>query len=78
MLFLKNMKIFYFIIINLILSQNLLAYLDPFSSSILVQIIAAVVTFIVVFFKKVKIKTIEFVKLIKLKINKYKNNVKND
>ena len=62
------MKIFYFITINLIFSQNLMAYLDPFSSSILVQVIAAIVTFIAIFFKKVKLRILELIKFFKLKI----------
>ena len=72
------MKIFYFITINLILSQNLMAYLDPFSSSILVQVIAAIVTFIAIFFKKVKLKILELIKYLKLKIFKNTINVKKD
>ena len=72
------MKIFYFITINLILSQNLMAYLDPFSSSILVQVIAAIVTFIAIFFKKVKLRILELIKFFKLKIIKNTNNVKKD
>ena len=72
------MKIFYFITINLIFSQNLMAYLDPFSSSILVQVIAAIVTFIAIFFKKVKLRILELIKFFKLKIIKNTNNVKKD
>ena len=72
------MKIFYFITINLIFSQNLMAYLDPFSSSILIQVIAAVITFIAIFFKKVKLRILELIKFFKLKIIKNTNNVKKD
>lgn len=72
------MKIFYFITINLIFSQNLMAYLDPFSSSILVQVIAAIVTFIAIFFKKVKLRILELIKYLKLKIFKNTINVKKD
>ena len=72
------MKIFYFITINLIFSQNLMAYLDPFSSSILIQVIAAIVTFIAIFFKKVKLRILELIKFFKLKIIKNTNNVKKD
>tara|TARA_B100000963_G_scaffold119478_1_gene104105 strand:- start:37574 stop:37798 length:225 start_codon:yes stop_codon:yes gene_type:complete len=72
------MKIFYFITINLILSQNLMAYLDPFSSSILVQVIAAIVTFIAIFFKKVKLRILELIKFFKIKIFKNTINVKKD
>ena len=72
------MRIFYFITINLILSQNLMAYLDPFSSSILVQVIAAIVTFIAIFFKKVKLRILELIKFFKIKIFKNTINVKKD
>ena len=59
------------IFLLIIIPFNSYAYLDPFTGSILAQIIVAVIAFISVFFKKIKLLFIKIIMSLKSKNNKF-------